>query len=201
MRADISDSRLFNIIGIYAIVSSAIFGIQNFQLKNDLDLERQEHTILASNYQKSLNSIDFLENELSRNKFAAAEIECLAKNIYFEAGNQSYEGKLAVAQVTKNRVNNDKYPKTYCEVVFQSKENKCQFSWTCDGKSDRPRNEVMYNDSRRIAEDVYYNRIQSNKIKNDVLYYHANYVNPIWNRGMQLTANIGNHQFYTTHGN
>ena len=49
-----------------------------------------------------------------------AEHECLAKNIYFEARNQSVAGQIAVAQVVINRVNDDRFPNTICKVVQQS---------------------------------------------------------------------------------
>ena len=52
------------------------------------------------------------------------QLLCMAKNIYYEAASESYEGKLAVAQVTMNRVNSPLYPKTICEVVYQ-KTGKC----------------------------------------------------------------------------
>ena len=47
------------------------------------------------------------------------QIECMAKNIYYEAGSEPYEGKLAVAQVTMNRTRNPSFPKSVCEVVKQ----------------------------------------------------------------------------------
>ena len=46
---------------------------------------------------------------------------CLAKNIYFEAGNQPVAGKIAVAQVVQNRVINKNYPNNICDVVYQAK--------------------------------------------------------------------------------
>ena len=72
------------------------------------------------------------------------ETECLAENIYFEARNQGFAGWVAVAQVTLNRVRDDRFPNTICEVVKQGLtyesgfpiRDKCQFSWYCDGKSD-----------------------------------------------------------------
>lgn len=202
MRAEVSGKSMRNITSKVAIVLCIGLAIQNLILQLDLLSQRKENVILTQNYNYSLHSIARLEEQLGKTKFVQSEIECLAKNIYFEAGNQSREGKLAVAQVTRNRVNDDRYPDTYCEVVFQSNQrNKCQFSWTCDGKSDRPKNLPNYEEAKVIAEDVYYGRVRSNKIKNDVLYYHADYVNPSWNREMQLTANIGNHQFYRTYGN
>ena len=41
-------------------------------------------------------------------------LQCMALNIYREAGNEAFEGKVAVAQVTINRVNNPKFPKDIC---------------------------------------------------------------------------------------
>ena len=53
---------------------------------------------------------------------------CLAKNIYFEAGNQPLAGKVAVAQVVLNRIDHSSYPDDICGVVYQAKEYYT--SWT-----------------------------------------------------------------------
>mgnify|MGYP003324414285 CR=1 FL=1 len=42
---------------------------------------------------------------------------CLAQNIYFEAGNQPFIGRYAVANVTLNRVNDSQFPNTVCDVA------------------------------------------------------------------------------------
>ena len=42
------------------------------------------------------------------------EVICLAKNIYFEAGNQPLAGKVAVAQVVFNRMEHASYPDDVC---------------------------------------------------------------------------------------
>lgn len=47
------------------------------------------------------------------------ELICLARNIYYESGNQSHEGKVAVGMVTLNRVEDPRWPKSICEVVRQ----------------------------------------------------------------------------------
>jgi spore germination cell wall hydrolase CwlJ-like protein len=47
------------------------------------------------------------------------DIDCLAKNIYYEAGGESEEGKVAVAMVTINRVRDGRFGKTVCSVVDQ----------------------------------------------------------------------------------
>ncbi len=48
------------------------------------------------------------------------EAVCLAKNIYFEAGNQPLAGKVAVAQVVFNRMEHASYPDNVCGVVYQA---------------------------------------------------------------------------------
>ena len=66
------------------------------------------------------------------------QIECLAKNLYFEVGNQGTAGMLAVSSVVINRVNDDRFPNTMCKVIYQKRGGVCQFSWYCDKKSDNP---------------------------------------------------------------
>ena len=47
------------------------------------------------------------------------ELTCLAQNIYYEAGLEVEEGRVAVGLVTINRSNNGKYPNSICGVVNQ----------------------------------------------------------------------------------
>ena len=133
------------------------------------------------------------------------EKECLAKNIYFEAAIESTAGKMAVAQVTMNRVKSPRYPDSICKVVYQGKHHsngfpvrdRCQFSWYCDGKGDEPRPTKAWRDSQDIAE--YIIRTPSLiDITDGATHYHATYVKPKWrhDRGMQLVGRIGSHIFY-----
>ena len=57
-------------------------------------------------------------------KAEADEVNCLALNIYHEARNQPFMGKLAVGYVTLNRVNSDEFPNTICGVVKQGLKSK-----------------------------------------------------------------------------
>jgi spore germination cell wall hydrolase CwlJ-like protein len=50
---------------------------------------------------------------------SSKDIDCLARNIYYEAGSESEEGKVAVAMVTINRVRDGRFGKTICSVVDQ----------------------------------------------------------------------------------
>ena len=119
------------------------------------------------------------------------QIQCLAENAYFEAGNQSQKGKIAVTHVVMNRVKDERFPKSACAVVHQKSRGVCQFSWVCEGKK-RIRNMVMFADATRAAEDVYLGN--TNDVTRGAKFYHANYVHPNW--GMTRVAQIGAHIFY-----
>jgi spore germination cell wall hydrolase CwlJ-like protein len=129
------------------------------------------------------------------------EVKCLADNIYFEAKGEPYEGQLAVAQVTLNRLEHPQYPKTVCGVVWQQGKDRrtgrkvAQFSWTLDGKPDVPKSKTAYEQAYEVAEEVLLYGAQSAIIGTETLFYHANYVNPRW-RNVQRVARIGNHIFY-----
>lgn len=101
-----------------------------------------------------------LNQQLDSNKVNSKlhdAVTCLAENIYFEARAESYSGKAAVGNVTRNRVESNSFPNTYCEVVQQGPvreswktkqtpdkndavyypiKHKCHFSWYCDGEKD-----------------------------------------------------------------
>jgi hypothetical protein len=125
------------------------------------------------------------------------ELECLAKNIYYEAGIEPYEGKLAVAQVTINRSESGQFPSNICDVVYQRKNNLCQFSWTCNQVTDI-RNKYRWEESLMVARKALTeNNLHDIISQTNALYYHANYVNPGWNK-KQVVAKIGNHIFYRT---
>lgn len=130
-------------------------------------------------------------------------LNCLATNIYFESGNESSLGKLAVAQVVLNRVKNKQFPNTICDVVQQAQlsesglpvKYKCAFSWYCDGKSDIPFKGKQWSISYTIAYTVMlHNQIPD--VTNGATHYHAVYVSPWWTKHYKYTSTIGRHIFY-----
>jgi spore germination cell wall hydrolase CwlJ-like protein len=124
------------------------------------------------------------------------EVNCLAENIYYEAGNESYEGKLAVAQVTLNRLNSGKYPDSICKVVKQKHNGVCQFSWTCI-KVPTQKNRYSYEECQFIAEKALTQpKVHDTLAKTNALFYHADYVSPGWNKN-KVVSKIGRHIFYT----
>jgi spore germination cell wall hydrolase CwlJ-like protein len=127
-----------------------------------------------------------------------AQLDCLARNIYHEAGNEPFEGKVAVAQVTINRTENGQFPSDICRVVYQKnivyERVLCQFSWYCETATiKKPMNGPVYTESMEVAKKVLLEGFRLPSIKN-ALYYHADYVNPNWNK--KQIAKIGHHIFY-----
>ena len=129
------------------------------------------------------------------------QVKCLADNIYHEAGNESYEGKLAVAQVTMNRVASGKFASDICSVVYQKTTTPantitCQFSWTCMAVSmsyDKYKWEESVNIAKKaLTEPVLHDTIA----ESNALYYHAVYVKPGWSK-TKVVKQIGNHIFYS----
>ena len=121
---------------------------------------------------------------------------CMAAAVYYEARGESRNGQLAVAQVVMNRVDSSRYPNTVCGVVFQGKDkrNRCQFSFACDGKPERPRPGKAWNQALDIAK-----RFEAGERYAKVAeatHYHADYVRPRWSRSMRRISKIGRHIFF-----
>lgn len=127
---------------------------------------------------------------------AKKQVDCLAQNIYHEAGYEPREGKEAVALVTLNRLQDPRFPKDICSVVKQKTATLCQFSWFCQNVSIRSKE--VYNDAREVAIYVYANYENLTDITKGALYYHADYVNPKWK--LEKTTVIGRHIFYKESG-
>lgn len=156
------------------------------------------HTIV----ERKFSDLDFQKSQTTTDYKTVQEVEqsldCLAINIYREAGNEPFEGKVAVAQVTLNRVESGKFPDSVCGVVYQ--KNKfmekivCQFSWYCDRiHRTRPINRQSYDESYTVAKKVLLEGFRLPSLE-DSLYYHADYVNPNWR--LKRITKIGNHIFY-----
>jgi len=127
---------------------------------------------------------------------ATEEHDCLTKAVYYEAGFQKTEGKLAVAEVIMNRVADHRYPNSVCEVVFQgaTRTTGCQFTFTCDGALKRKPDEEAYAQASIVAAHVLMDLHE--RRTGTATHYHATYVDPIWNVGLVRTNKIGAHIFY-----
>lgn len=79
--------------------------------------------------------VDFqvLEQETA-NVLEASELDVLRRIVESEAGSEDGDGRLLVANVILNRVNDDKFPSTVTEVVFQQENGVAQFSPVSSGR-------------------------------------------------------------------
>jgi spore germination cell wall hydrolase CwlJ-like protein len=154
--------------------------------------------VTANKIYKLQNGVLVSSKDIITIKDRERQLECLAKNIYHEAAGENFEGKVAVAQVTMNRVNSGNYPSDVCGVVYQKnvfmERVVCQFSWYCQNGGKMPiRSNEMYQESMAVAKKVLLEDFRLDILK-DAMFYHADYVNPNWKK--EKIGKIGRHIFY-----
>ena len=153
-------------------------------------------------------------NEAINSKNFNDQIVCMADNIYWEARNQPVKGMWAVALVTDNRVGDDRFPNSHCEVIKQGPTSKwwfekhgkivpirhrCQFSWYCDGKSDviPHYDKDVYDVATDIATKIFYGPyLLLGDFTDGATFYHADYVYPAWAKVKIKTIKVGRDIFY-----
>jgi len=193
------NKKFFKFLSIFTVLGYSVYGIHSYA-ENAIERDAREYSLgvgeviqeIKDDAKKEKIALQKIRNQniyLANNR----ELKCLADNIYFEAGNQSATGKLAVAAVTINRVKSPRFPKSVCSVVYQRTRGTCQFSWVCEGKK-RIRSQQQYAESKRIAEKVLLSGANHGIFGRNVLFYHADYVNPRWN--LRRVTKIGDHIFY-----
>lgn len=195
------NKKFFKFLSIFTVLVYSLYGINSYA-EDAIERDTREYSLgfveviqeikedAAEEKKKTaLRKIETQNIHLANNR----ELKCLADNIYFEAGNQSTQGKLAVAAVTINRVKSPKFPKSVCAVVYQRTKRVCQFSWVCEGKKT-VRSAQQYSESKKVAEKVLLSGANHGILGRNVLFYHADYVNPRWN--LRRVAKIGDHIFY-----
>jgi spore germination cell wall hydrolase CwlJ-like protein len=126
----------------------------------------------------------------------AAEWQCLAEALYFEARGESVKGQFAVAEVILNRVTSPRFPASVCGVIHQGtgRKHQCQFSYTCDGHAENIRELRAYERVGKIARLMLDGAPK--QLTQGATYYHSASVLPRWAKVFSRTAKIGVHYFY-----
>ena len=120
---------------------------------------------------------------------------CLAMAIYWEAKSCGREDMTAVGWVVLNRQADGEFPAEICAVVKQGGERPgCQFSWWCDGKSDRPEDDEAWRRAREVA-DALLTRPPPDPT-GGALFFHSKEIERPWSVSRKRTAAIGCHIFY-----
>jgi hypothetical protein len=127
-------------------------------------------------------------------------LNCLTAAAYYEGRSETEEGQRAIVQVVLNRVRHYAYPSTICGVVFQGSDRPtgCQFSFTCDGSLDRPRELEAWRRAERIAQEAIDGYVYAPV--GWATHYHRYDVRPGWASSLRALPLIGVHQFYAWQG-
>jgi spore germination cell wall hydrolase CwlJ-like protein len=172
-------SRLLKALGLWLVISMVVW-VTTHKL-NSLREYKQSLPTTVTNIDDKMRQLD-----------------CLTRNIYWEAASEPFEGKVAVAQVTLNRVESGRFPNTVCGVVYQKnviyERVVCQFSWFCEGNHKiKAIHTPLYKESEEVAKRVLFEGFRLPSLKH-AMYYHAEYVNPGWK--LPRIEKIGRHIFY-----
>ena len=158
-------SRAFRVAGLW-IVALAVIAVCN----NKLNELRSGVEAMPAGYVTATEKI--------------RQLDCLTRNIYWEAASEPFEGKVAVAQVTMNRLASGRFGDSVCGVIYQKnvfyERVICQFSWVCETThKTRPVYQPLWQESELVAKKVLLENFRLPSLK-DALYYHAEYVSPGW---------------------
>jgi spore germination cell wall hydrolase CwlJ-like protein len=172
-------AKVLKVIGFITVASAVVFAC-----KTKLNNLKETQATLPSGYVSASTRMK--------------ELDCLTRNIYWEAASEPFEGKVGVAQVTINRMNSGKFADSICEVVYQKnvfyQKVICQFSWYCENTHKiRPIHKPLWEESELVARKVLLENFRLPSLKN-ALYYHADYVQPNWKK--PKIEQIGRHIFY-----
>jgi N-acetylmuramoyl-L-alanine amidase len=155
------------------------------------DMQKTMAIIKNSNIKKPQNW--YCLKKLNHSNILVKNLDCLARNIFFEAGTEDTMGKYAVAQVTLNRVASGYWGHNVCAVVYSPN----QFSWTSDRELATTKlDSENWHESRAVAQAVLGQGYRVKTLKK-ALFYHADYTNPPWTDHDKVVGKVGRHIFYT----
>jgi spore germination cell wall hydrolase CwlJ-like protein len=122
--------------------------------------------------------------------YSRAEIRCLARAMWNEAGNQSREGKIAVAEVVVARSKDRRWKGNLCQTIRMAD----QFSFVKNGRTVPLADPDTAQRMMDLARAVVSGRVSSRA--KGALYYHADYAHPVWRHSLRRTTRIQTHVFY-----
>ena len=180
----------------YLAVAGIVFVLQiiyhQWTLDERIDVIENAVVVIADDVQ-SIKQAVIIEQDHTTIKYSKREFDCLARNIYYEAGIEDRLGKVAVAQVTLNRVRTGYWGKSICKVVYAP----AQFSWTkIKRRAWMPNVGPSWEESKQVAAEVLDQGVRISTLKTS-LFYHADYVSPNWKDDSKRITKVGRHIFYT----
>lgn len=212
---------------LLSLLSSFIFcsSIAVADVKQDYIVLADNTTFSSQLIDRANTIVDTTVNAITQPFVSQKEVECLARNIFYEAASEPTEGKIAVAMVTLNRANNPKFGNSICDVVraktiitktrtvketdrgyFTRESDKktvtervtvCQFSWVCEYVRKPKATDERWIESKLIAENIVNGEYDEYRSKyGQALYFHATRVRPSWAHQKHKIGKVGGHIFY-----
>ncbi|QDH83495.1 cell wall hydrolase [Achromobacter phage Motura] len=127
--------------------------------------------------------------------YSMEDLQCLAKNVFHEAGVETDNGKIAVAQVTLNRVAAGRWGDSICDVVY----SPAQFSWTLQPHKvkEEPKGE-LWESSLQAAVRVLQGE-RNDELAESLFYYNPDKVRrtPAWASKKYMIGKVDSHIFFT----
>lgn len=169
---------------ITALIVLSVLAFQSVSRAETPDAKQAGHTdLVGAVVSETRNRIGEFATALITPAVDLKELQCLARNIFFEAANEPVEGKVAVGLVTLNRVQDGRFRDSVCGVVDQrvtrmvprqeqrqvkesyfrvrtetvttwEKFTVCQFSWRCMVVKNPKSDDARWLESQRIARDL-----------------------------------------------
>jgi spore germination cell wall hydrolase CwlJ-like protein len=168
---------------VCALIVLSVLAFQSVSQAETPTVKQVGQPVTAGAVVKSANDkLDALVTSLANPVVNLKELQCLARNIFFEAGSEPEEGKVAVGLVTLNRVQDGRFASSVCGVVDQkvtrmipkteivekktmfkvvkeertvwSKLTICQFSWRCMLVKNPKSHDERWIESQRIAHEL-----------------------------------------------
>ena len=180
---------------LHALIAVSVLAFNNVSHAETQGLEGQQKDLVAEVATQTRSTLSSFFQKLLTPQAFAREIECLARNIFHEAGSEPTEGKVAVGLVTLNRLEDGRFGSSVCKVVHQP----YQFSWVSMKLRKPAEHDPRWVESRRIAEELASDQNAYSYLRmkyEEALYFHATYVKPSWSKTKRRVGSIGGHHFY-----
>lgn len=183
-------NKSFVVVGWFVILAAFVVLATGHRISKANEITAEDEVV---------NTVVAVAQPLSQRKMiSSTELTCMAKNIYYEAGSESFLGKLAVGHVVLNRLSKSAYPNTVCGVVNERSKDSlvCQFSWVCN-----PSIPSINTSSQnwRHSYDVALQLLSSVHLKDiteGATHFHALSVRPSWAQNKKKVVTIDGHVFY-----
>ncbi len=104
-------------------------------LDTSMEEDKQSFVEMLESVSSGQRVVDYeVLEQTKKYQLSDKDYDALLRIVEAEAGGEDQDGKLLVANVVLNRVNNDLFPDTVLEVVMQKEQGIAQFSPTVDGR-------------------------------------------------------------------